>query len=346
MKKTKSLIKKIVLSVTLLIILAALGVFYIFLYPNISTKENDNAYLYIYKESTFDDIVNQLKEKNALKNVKTFKLAAHLLDFPNQIKTGRYKLTNDLSNLKLLHNIRNKRQEALNITFNNVRTKEQLAKRLDEQLEMNAEDLLILLNDNYTLGEYDFDSLSVSAMFIPNTYEVYWDISTVDFFIKMHSEYEKFWTEERKAKAEKIGFSPIEISTLASIVESESNNKNEQPTIAGLYINRLKINKPLESDPTVIFAIGDFSIRRVWGNHLKTDSPYNTYKNKGLPPGPIRIPSIQSIDAVLNYEHHNYIYMCAKDDFSGQHAFSTTYKGHLINAAKYRKALNERKIYK
>ena len=193
----------------------------------------------------------------------------------------------------------------------------------------------------FLLIPLNLDAYTVSSLFIPNTYEFYWDVSIADFLLRMTAEHHHFWTELRKTKAQKLKLSLDEITTLASIVEKETLKKDEQPKVAGLYLNRLKRGIKLESDPTVIFAIGDFTIKRVLNKDLKIDSPFNTYKHKGLPPGPISIPSIQAIDAVLNYQKHDYLFMCAKDDFSGYHNFAKTYAGHLNNARKYRKALNQ-----
>jgi UPF0755 protein len=180
-------------------------------------------------------------------------------------------------------------------------------------------------------------------MFIPNTYEVYYQTSPKELIERMHSEYEKFWNSERKAKAAKLGFTPIEISILASITQAESIKKEEAPIIAGLYINRLKIGMPLQADPTLVFAVGDFTLKRVLNEHKEIDSPYNTYKNAGLPPGPINMPELRSLEAVLNYTQSDYLYMCAKEDFSGNHNFTGDYNRHVNNAIKYQRAL-EREI--
>ena len=182
--------------------------------------------------------------------------------------------------------------------------------------------------------------------FIPETYQVYWDISIEDFFARMKKEHNKFWNEDRRLKAKTIGMTPEEVCTLASIVEEETNNNDEKPMVAGLYINRLHTGMPLQADPTIKFALQDFSLRRITNQHLSIQSPYNTYLNTGLPPGPIRIPSPKGLDSVLNYVKHNYIYMCAKEDFSGTHNFASNYADHMVNARKYWKALNERKIFK
>jgi UPF0755 protein len=190
--------------------------------------------------------------------------------------------------------------------------------------------------------------LSFSAflpIFIPNTYEIYWDTSIDNFLKRMRKEYDRFWNDERRSKAEKIGLSPIQVATLASIVEEEATYIDEYPIVAGLYLNRLKRGMRLEADPTVKFAVGDFTLRRILFRHLEVESPYNTYKNGGLPPGPIRIPSIQAIEGTLSPQQHNYLFMCAKDDLSGRHNFATTHAEHARNAARYQRALNERGIF-
>ena len=196
------------------------------------------------------------------------------------------------------------------------------------------------------IKKLDLTRDKAGCIFIPNTYEFYWNTSARDFVERMLIEYKKFWSQKsRKNKADRLGLNWYEISVLASIVEKEQNIKyDERPKIAGLYLNRLEKKMKLESDPTLIFAIGDFDIKRVLNKDKKIDSPYNTYLNQGLPPGPICIPSINSIDAVLNHENHGYIFMCAKEDFSGYHNFAFDYSSHLVNARKYQRALNKKKI--
>jgi UPF0755 protein len=183
-------------------------------------------------------------------------------------------------------------------------------------------------------------------MFIPNTYEVYWDVTSEALIERMHNEYEKFWTDERMRKADSLGLDASQVTILASIVQAEVSQNEELPVVAGLYLNRLRKNMFLQADPTLVYGIGDFSIRRVLNVHKEIDSPYNTYRNLGLPPGPINFPSIKSVDAVLNYERHKYLYMCAKEDFSGYHNFSTNLREHNINAHKYQRALNKAKLFR
>ncbi len=344
MKSQKTFLKIILISICIVIISGGLLCCYVLFTPNVVLQKKE-AIIYVYPNDSFNDVLNQLKEKKTLKNIQSFKWLARIMDYPGNIKTGRYPLKAGYSNLKLLHDLKSGRQTPGKLTFNNIRTKEQLAKRLGEQLMIDSLEIITMLNDIDFLNGYELTGETVPVIFIPNTYDVYWDITASALFEKMWNEYNHFWTEERRSKAAEVGFSLMEISTLASIVEEETNYSKEKPTIAGLYINRLKMGMPLQADPTVKFALGNFSIKRVLREQLKFDSPYNTYIYTGLPPGPIRIPSIQSIDAVLNYEDHNYIYMCAKYDLSGSHDFSTNYKGHQQNAEKYRRALNKQKIY-
>ena len=237
-------------------------------------------------------------------------------------------------------------QEPINLTVSNVRTLDRLARSIGKQLMIDSTEIATVMNDTIFQKRMGYKKETMSSLFIPETYQVYWDMSVDEFFERMQKEHEKFWNQQRLAKAESIGMTPEEVSTLASIVEEETNNNEEKPMVAGLYINRLHKGMPLQADPTIKFALQDFGLRRITNEHLNVNSPYNTYLNAGLPPGPIRIPSPIGIDAVLNYAKHDYIYMCAKEDFSGTHNFASNYADHMKNARKYWNALNERKIFK
>jgi len=302
------------------------------------------AYIYIPTGSTYEDVLVLLEENKVLKNKKSFERIAKIKQYPKRICAGRYRIDLGMSNSDLVNRLRSGNQEAVDFTFNTIRTKEQFAKRVAEQLEMDAADLLDLLNDNDFLASYHLNSETALTIFIPNTYKVWWNTSAEDFVKKMHREYSAFWTEERKEKAARIPLTPTEVIILASIVEEENHRRDEQAWIAGLYINRLRIRMPLQADPTVKFALKDFERKRLLYGDLETASPYNTYKIAGLPPGAIRIPSPSCVDEVLNYEKHNYLYMCAKEDFSGYHNFAVTHAQHVANAAKYHNALNRNKI--
>ena len=304
----------------------------------------ETAYIYIDKEKNYEDVVSQLKKMN-LPSEQMFRILAERMNYPANVKTGRYAVKDGMTMPDVIRTLRSGNQTPVSITFNNMRTKENLAGRISQQLMMDSTELLNALNNEAKINDLGFNDATVVAMFIPNTYEVYWDTGVNSFLDRMKKEFDRFWNADRKAKAEKLGLSPIQVSTLASIVEEEATYSDEYPTVAGLYMNRLRKGMRLEADPTVKFAVGDFSLRRILFRHLEVESPYNTYKNTGLPPGPIRIPSIKAIDGTLSPQSHNYLFMCAKDDLSGRHNFAITHAEHARNAAAYQRALNERKIY-
>lgn len=313
--------------------------------PNVTVQDEEPYYLYIPTGSGYTDLIKNLDSNNVLTNLEYFIWTAEKMKFGSSIKAGRFKISNKMSNRELINLLRSGKQEPLNITFQNIRLKETLAGLVARRLEFDSASLSSLLNDERFTEKYGFTPITVKSVFIPNTYQYYWNTSAEEFFERQYREYQKFWNEERKEKAQNIGLTPIQVSILASIVDQETNMVDEMPTVAGVYMNRLKRGQKLEADPTVIFAFGDFTVRRVRGNAmLNNPSPYNTYRHTGLPPGPICIPGPKEIDAVLNYEKHDYIYFCAKDDFSGYHAFAVTYSQHLQNARRFQKALNERNI--
>jgi UPF0755 protein len=227
----------------------------------------------------------------------------------------------------------------------NIRTKDKLAGIVSKQIETDSVSVLNALNDSIFLKELDFTPYNSILLFLPNTYNVYWNRDVKQLFRDMKKEYEKYWTSSRLDKLKSLGLTKEEAMTLASIVIEESAKYDELPNIAGVYINRLHISMPLQADPTVKYALGDFSLKRVLTIHTEFDSPYNTYVHKGLPPGPICIPDQKAVDAVLNYGKHDYFYFCAKDDFSGYHAFAKTLQQHNQNANAYRNALNRNKIF-
>ena len=302
------------------------------------------TYIYIDERKDYDILLKELKDSAKVSNLSNFERLASVMEYKDNLRTGRYAVTSDMNIFTLIRHLRSGHQTPVNLTFNNIRTKEDFVERISNQLMIDKEDLLLILNDPEKCNNLGFSPETIVAMFIPNTYQFYWDISLDNFLQKMNKEYTKFWNEDRLAKAKAIGLSPTEVSTLASIVEEECTYTDEYPMVAGLYLNRLHIGQALQADPTVKFAVGDFSLRRILNKHLTVDSPYNTYKYQGLPPGPIRIPSIKGIDAVLNHITHDYLYMCAKEDFSGRHNFAKTFSEHQRNASLYRAELNKRGI--
>lgn len=304
----------------------------------------ETVYLYIGKDKSFDGLCRQLVDSANCSRIGSFKQLAGLLKYQSNMKTGRYAVRPGMSNLELLNDLRRGHQVATRLTFNNIRLKDDLAERLDEQLMLGKEDILSLLTDSAYCDSLGFTVETIPLLFIPNTYEVYWNIPADKLMQRMKREYNAFWTEARLEKAKSIGLTPIEVGILASIVEEETAASDEYPIVAGLYLNRLHKGIPLQADPTVKYAVGDFTLQRILFEHLEVDSPYNTYKYAGLPPGPLRIPTIKGMDSVLNYMKHNYLYMCAKEDFSGSHNFAATLAEHNRNANRYRAELNRRKI--
>lgn len=317
---------------------------YVLFAPNIFVNNDEKSFLCIGDSSNMEDVISELKKEASVWNVAAFKQTALVLNY-KKIRPGRYELTSGMNNFKLVRILRSGRQTPVKLTFNNIRTKEQLAGRLSKLVMADSVSILNLMNDTAYLASYGLKPTTAIANFIPNTYEVFWDLDARELFERMHKEYNIFWTDERKAKAAAIPLSPVEVATLASIVEEETNGKAERPMVAGLYINRLKTDMPLQADPTLKFAVGDFSIKRLTLEHILKISPYNTYRNKGLPPGPIRVATQNGIDAVLNYVKHDFIFMCAKETLNGEHNFAVNYAEHQLNAKKYQKALDELKIH-
>lgn len=315
-------------------------------HPNIIiTKDSIEKYIYIPTNSSLSDVVSILSENGLLINTNSFAWLAKQKKYNVNIKPGRYKIDRALNNNALVNLLRSGRQNPIRVTFNNLRTIEDLAGNIASQIEADSISILEYVGDVLFQKTLGVDDHNLACIFLPNTYEFYWNTSAEEFVSRMLKEYSNFWNSKRKAKADSLKLSYYEVSILASIVEKEQNIKlDERPEIAGLYLNRIKKGMKLQSDPTVIFALGDFSIRRVLTKDLKIDSPYNTYLHKGLPPGPICLPSINAIDAVLNASQHNYLFMCAKEDFSGYHNFAKNSREHNRNAKKYRRALNKRKI--
>ncbi len=302
------------------------------------------VYIYIKEGMDFDALCRQLEDSARCLHVKDFARLGGWLGYPESMRTGKYAVRPGMSDWELLDDLRRGHQVAARVTFNNIRTKEDLAERIGGQLMFDKEALLRLLNDSAYCASLGFTTETVLTLFIPNTDEVYWNISADKFMRRMKREYDAFWSPARLAKAKEIGLTPVEVSILASIVEEETAAPDEYPIVAGLYLNRLRAGIPLQADPTVKFAVGDFSLRRILFKHLEVDSPYNTYKHTGLPPGPLRIPTIRGLDGVLNHTHHKYMYMCAKEDLSGRHNFAKTLAEHSRNAARYQAELNRRGI--
>ena len=313
-------------------------------------KVDESTYLYIDADDNVDSVSQKIEQQAKPESMRVFHLFAGLLNLKDHIRTGRYEVTSDMTMLNLIRDIRNHNENPIMLVVPSTRTIPTMAGRLGAQLMADSASIAEYLANEAHITALGYTRESLPGLFIPNTYEVYWDVSIERLMERMQKENERFWNQERIAKLKEVSqyageeMTKEKVITLASIVDSETANNAEKPTIAALYMNRLKKQMALQSDPTVIYAIGDFSIRRVLHEHLKVESPYNTYQNLGLPPGPIRVPSIAGIDAVLNHDRNDYIYMCAKEDFSGTHNYAVSYGEHLRNAAKYTRALNQRGI--
>lgn len=312
--------------------------------PNILVGK-ENRVIMIPDSADFKKVQEILHEGDYVQDLLSFSFLAKLMDYDKAVKSGRYTLRANMTNLEAIRYLRLGLQEPVKVTFNNVRLIPELSEKITKNLEITPEQFEAALVKFAMTNSYGFTKDNVLCMFVPNTYEVYYNSSAEQLIQKMHDEYEKFWNTERQDKAAALKLTPIEVSILASIVQAENTRGDEASRIAGLYINRLKQGIPLQADPTLVFASGDFTLKRVLNVHKETDSPYNTYKYAGLPPGPINMPGITAIDGVLNYEKHDYIYMCAKEDFSGRHNFAASYSDHMKNAQRYQTALTrEQKI--
>jgi UPF0755 protein len=325
----------------IVVLVAALAGAYMLFTP--MARGDKRTYVFVDEDDNGDSIYNKVKAKANGHAAWTFHKLMALRGFGDEIRCGRYEI-GSAGALMTFHRIRNGMQTPVSLTIKSVRTPERLAEDIGKKMMFGKGDLLKVLTNADSCKKYGYRPETIIAMFIPNTYDVYWNLPVGKFMERMQKESKRFWTFERREKADAAKLSPNEVITLASIVDEETANTAEMPKIAGMYINRLRIDMPLQADPTVKYATKKFEARRIYNAMLKTDSPYNTYKYKGLPPGPIRVPSVAAIDAVLNYVHHDYLYMCAKEDFSGTHNFARTYEEHQRNAERYAKALNERGI--
>lgn len=326
-------------------ILIVAVIYSLFLTSEVTFRGQQFAYFYIKTGSSYHLVRQVLADQQLVKRQWAFHILATLTKYDQNIKPGRYKITHGMSIYKLVMLLNSGSQEPVRVTFNNIRTPAQLAGRLARQLEPDSITLMDAFTDSVFLSQFDLQVGDLPLIFIPNTYELYWNTTPEGLFRRLKKEAGRFWNSERQQKLTKLGFDTKQAVILASIIEMETNRDSEKPRIAGVYINRLRIGMPLQADPTLVFAIGDFTIKRVLNIHKEIDSPYNTYKYAGLPPGPICFPSVSSVDAVLNFEQHDYLYFCASDDLSGFHVFARTYNDHLQNARRYQRALNRSGIY-
>lgn len=341
-------ILKRILSVILLSTLCIAGIaFYKYYLVKIQkVKLEKSAYIYITPDDNANTIIQKIENVANPCSAKGFEILAKHNNFDNRKRSGKFAINNGDNMHTIYRRIVSNEQTPVKLVVPSTRTLPQMVGAISRQLMLDSLELSEFTTNMAYISRIGYTKESLPSLFIPNTYEVYWDIKPENLMIRLMTERRKFWNENRMAKAKKIGMTPEEVATLASIVDEETNKNEEKPIVAGLYINRLKKGIPLQADPTVKFALNDSGRRRILKKDLKIDSPYNTYKNKGLPPGPIRIPTMQALESVLNHNKHDYIYMCAKEDFSGFHNFAKTLREHRNNATKYQKALNSRNIKK
>lgn len=340
MKRKKP--KRLLTALLAIVAVAALLTYYFFFSSMLSST--GNGFVYIDDDDDIDSVYAKLEPMVFAHTMIGFKALAGLSSYADNIRTGRYEIEKGNGALAVFRKMKNGLQASVKLTIPTVRTVDRLAGAIAGKLMLDSAELYKALTDTTVCAKYGYKPETIICMFIPNTYEIYWNTSLQKFLDKMNKESNRYWDFEKTQKAKAMNLSKEEVMTLASIVDEETANDGEKPMIAGMYYNRLKAGMPLQADPTIKFALHDFSIRRIYHNMLDVKSPYNTYRNTGLPPGPIRVPSLAGINAVLDHVHHDYLYMCAKEDFSGTHNFASTYQEHLQNAAKYSEALNKRGI--
>ncbi len=331
--------KKILAFVVLLIVVVGLYAAWSIFGPTVSAPEG--KYFYIRSGSNYQQVKADLLEQQIINGSFFFNQLVKQARYSNNVKAGRYEIINGMSNYNLLKMLKRGRQSPVKLVINKLRTKEDLAKKIGQQFETDSLQAIQFLSNNDSLQQYGLDSNTAMTAVIPNTYLVYWNTPFPKIFSKLKDEEEKFWTKERRQKAAAKNMTPKQVYTMASIVEEETNKLKDKGLIASVYINRLKKGMKLEADPTVKYAMRDFGLRRILYGHLRYASPYNTYQQKGLPPGPIATPSAETIDAVLDAPETDYIFFVAKPDFNGYSNFAATYAEHLQYAKAYQQALNE-----
>jgi UPF0755 protein len=345
MKRKKVLIAGGIAGVAMIILtlLAGGSVLYRWVYsPSLLNVPSDSVYFFVKTGSEYPQVYVDFRKSGWLRHGRGFDWVARQKEYPSNVKPGRYLLTRGMSNAAIVDLLRSGRQAEVSLVFRTTRHFDRLAGVISKQIEADSLSLLAAFRDTAVMRSYGLTPDQWRAMFIPNTYRFLWNTSAKQFLDRMQREFNAFWNEERMAKLSNLGLDKFQLMSLAAIVQEETFKTEDMPVVAGVYMNRIRTGMKLQADPTVVFAIGDFSIRRVLFSHLSVDSPYNTYKYPGLPPGPIRIPSMEAIDACLNHAKHGYFYFCAKEDFSGYSVFARTYVEHMVNARRYQRAISRR----
>lgn len=349
-KKGKSAVRGFFLFLLLLLFISIGGGLFLLLRPaGVAEKE---AYLYVTDTTSLARVFQQVEKGLVLRNPRIFRQVAHLWRIEEGIRPGKYKLSPSQNMLQIIREIKYGEQVPVRVQLKGARTQQELISALTENLQITPSEVAQRLEDPSFCSALGFDTITIRCLFMPDAEggsqssetPLYWNTSADSLIYHFKKRYDAFWTSQRKEKAQKEGFTPVEISIIASIVQEESNKKQEHPLIAGLYINRLRKGMKLQADPTARYAVGDFTVKRIGKHHIRFVSPYNTYIVSGLPPGPICYPQQSTIDSVLNYAEHDYIFMCAKADFSGFHTFASTFEEHLRNARLYQKELDRNNI--
>lgn len=335
--------KKRILLGTIAVILLVAGFFAWKFFAAPLSTEKEGTYLYIKTGSTFKDVQEELVKGKFIHSTVWFRMVSRTVGYKN-VKPGRYKIAKGTSLMNLVRMLKNGQQSPVSFVITKIRTKEGLAQKIGNQFECDSEQVMKFINNPDTVSTYGFDTNTVMAVALPLTYELKWNTTPDRIFHQLFAAYKNFWTDEKKQKAAALGLSPIEVSTLASIIDEETNDPADRPDIASVYLNRIAKGMPLQADPTVKFALKDFGLRRIYESHTRFESPFNTYINKGLPPGPICTPSLETVDAVLNCPKTDYLYFVANSDFSGSHIFTSNYEDHMKYARLYQQELNKRNV--
>lgn len=333
--------KKIIFSVLAVIVLVAGFVAWNFFGPTVHSPEK--KYFYIHTGETFEGVKDSLTSQKIISGETWFNRASKAIGY-NKVRPGRYEIKKGMSLTGLVRMLKNGQQSPVNFVITKIRTKEVLASKVGDAFECDSTQMINFLNSPDSLKEYGLDTNTAMAVAMPLTYTIKWNTTPSAIFKQFHIAYETFWTNERKQKAEILGISPVQVSTLASIIDEETNSKTDKPNVASVYLNRIAKGMPLQADPTLKFALKSFGLKRLYDGHKRTVSPYNTYMNKGLPPGPICTPQVETIDAVLDSPKTDYLYFVANTSFDGTHTFTTNYADHMKYARLYQQELNKRNI--
>jgi UPF0755 protein len=334
--------KNVVWAIVILLLIGVIGAGWFLLGPATGFSTEKEVLYIRTKAPTKQAVLDSIDKNNIVYNLTTFKWLASWMNYWTSIKPGKYEVKKGTSLFSLVRMLRNGRQTPVKLVITKLRTREDFARLAGNKFEFDSLKILRFLTNPDSLKSYELDSTTVMSAIIPDTYTYFWNATPSVVFEKLYDASQKFWTSERKQKAQAHGLTPVQAYTLASIIEEETNNNNEKGNIASVYLNRMNKGMPLQADPTVKFALKDFGLKRIYEKYLLVESPYNTYKNKGLPPGPICTPSRKSIDAVLNAPQTEYLYFVASPDFKQEHDFSTSYEEHLKKAKLYQQALNKR----